>query len=451
MRCGYHLVICLVSFYSCFASSSCLKLNTNSSSTYLSNEALAQGYYTSANVGGASDGSHGNLGLPSTININSGSAFQPDGTVLAYSVASFLNASNSTPYGDKQVLFRCDLSDKDELYEYYSTNGDDPRKGQYEVSGVPGAYYSDYRYAAFRLTNLSTGEYYTRRWKARKINPSELFSDNQYIYVHAGAFSDVGIEVIKVSNSGTNYGYNYGRYTPSHSGNMGYIAFKGGGRSSGLSVGCDHGGGCYSGWYHDWPGAWGWRNQVTFIRGAYCQVTDYTHHILFPTVTKNELNSGLSVAIPFSISISCESNAVSGTSQNTSSSASTTARPVSIGFLVPSSYAVANAQALGLTTTSGGLTHLLSNDYGHVGVATGVGVRIYDSSNNPLQLLSSLQTGTGTAAGWYGYKQLTQLVSTEPDHNVYQGDFVASLEKLPNESVEPGKMYAQLQIVVSFQ
>ncbi|MDV7104492.1 fimbrial usher protein StbD [Vibrio sp. TH_r3] len=451
MKIVVNLITLIFLLWSSIAISSCRRLDNSNSTYLLSDEAIAAGYYVSSNVDGASDGNYGSLGLPGTININSGTAFQPDGTVLASSVASFLTSANRTAYGEKQVLYRCDLSDKDELYEFYATNGDDDRAGKQEVPTQPGAYYTDYRYAASRFTNLVTGEYYSRYWKARRLDPSEMFADSNYIYVHAGIFSDVAIEVIKVSNDTENDGADSGRYTPTSNRTLAYIAFKGGGLSSGLSVGCDHGGGCYSGWYSDWPGGWGWQNQLTFVRGAYCKVTDYTPHIMFATVSNEYLDGGGTVTGDFSVGLMCETDAVSGTSANTSTSSSITTRPVSMGFLANSSNAISKAQTLGLTSTGGGLTYLLSNNYGEPGIAQGVGIRIYDSNNRAMQLLPSLLTGTGNSGGWYGYQELTQLAATEVDHNIYRGNFSASLEKLPGETITAGRVYGQVQIIVSFQ
>lgn len=79
-----------------------------------------------------------------------------------------------------------------------------------------------------------------------------------------------------------------------------------------------------------------------------------------------------------------------------------------MGFLVNQPAAVAAARRTGLTTTGGGLTWLLDTHYGEKGVASGVGIRIYDERGAPLNLLpDKTSTGTGNARGWYGYKELT--------------------------------------------
>lgn len=48
---------------------------------------------------------------------------------------------------------------------------------------------------ALRLTNLKTGQYYSRYWKTRLIPESEMFNDGTYIYIHGSAFGDVFVEL----------------------------------------------------------------------------------------------------------------------------------------------------------------------------------------------------------------------------------------------------------------
>jgi hypothetical protein len=79
-----------------------------------------------------------------------------------------------------------------------------------------------------------------------------------------------------------------------------------------------------------------------------------------------------------------------------------------MGFLVTQPTALAQAGTLGLKNASGGISHLLDNNYGTTGVASGVGIRIYKAGEStPLTLLSTnTATGTGNAAGWYGFADL---------------------------------------------
>jgi aspartate aminotransferase-like enzyme len=51
------------------------------------------------------------------------------------------------------------------------------------------------------MTNLSTGEYYSRFWKQRQLTADSWFQDDRAIYIPAGAFSNVLYEMIKIAAS----------------------------------------------------------------------------------------------------------------------------------------------------------------------------------------------------------------------------------------------------------
>jgi type 1 fimbria pilin len=122
-----------------------------------------------------------------------------------------------------------------------------------------------------------------------------------------------------------------------------------------------------------------------------------------------------------------------------------------MGFLVNQANAVMKATQLGLTTSGGGLTWLLDNQYGSSGVASGVGIKIYNRHGAAINLLPDLNSmGIGNARGWYAYTDLTSLTSSDTS-NLYSGDFTASLEALSGQTITPGTVNAQLQVVVSFQ
>lgn len=154
----------------------------------------------------------------------------------------------------------------------------------------------------------------------------------------------------------------------------------------------------------------------------------------------------MSSQAPFSVSIECESGAVSSTNASTTSSAN-----VAMGFLVNQPTAVNSAQQLGLVTSGGGLTWLLDSRYGTPGVASGVGIRIYNSNGGTVNLLPNRgTTGGGNLRGWYAFRDLTSLASSGIT-NSYRGDFTASLEAISGQTITAGTVNAQLQVVVSFQ
>lgn len=410
----------------------------------LSQSAIAAGY-TAANWTGACDTCSGNVGLPSVISINSGRTFQPSGTLLASSVGSFLTSSSNVAYSANQILYRCAVADANSLFEMYATNGDSTYAGRYTTSEVDGAYYDVAANVAVRLTNLSTGEYYSRYWKGRQLTASDWYSDGTYIYVPASAFSNVLYEMFKIDST-SYYLSNSNRYRDTLSQPRGYIAFKGPGlNTNNLAEGQDSLS-IFYGWYRNWPGAWSTYSNVTYVRGALCEVQNYPSVVLLPTVGVSTLAAGGNSQAPFNITIQCESGAVSGTNTSTTASAN-----VAMGFLVNQANAVTQARNLGLVTSGGGLTWLLDTRYGSSGVASGVGIKIYDSNNVALNLLPDrTSTGTGNNRGWYAYKDLTSLVSSGSSQ-IYSGDFTASLEALSGQTLTAGTVDAQLQVVVSFQ
>ncbi|VEA78646.1 fimbriae usher protein [Salmonella enterica subsp. arizonae] len=137
--------------------------------------------------------------------------------------------------------------------------------------------------------------------------------------------------------------------------------------------------------------------------------------------------------VPFHVSLECESGAVSSPRPTIS------AANVAMGFVVNQPTAVAAAHRLGLTTSAGGLSWLLDTHYGEPGVASGVGIRIYNDAGTPINLLPDrIKTGAGNARGWYGYKDLTTRVSSG-SVETYSGDFTASLEAIGGQTVTAGK------------
>lgn len=419
----------------------CIKVTSTSS---LSAAAIAAGY-TAASWTGACDTCTGNIGLPATVSINSGSQFQPSGTLLASAVGNFLTGATNKAYSSNQILYRCQLADAGSLFEMYATNGDNAYTGQYLASEVDGAYYDVAKNVAVRITNLSTGEYYSRYWKERQLTADSWFEDGTYIYIPASAFSNVLYEMYKISST-SYYVSAANLYKDAYTQPRGYMAFKGPGLDTNtLKAGMDSLSN-YNGWYGNWPGAWSTYGNVTYVRGALCEVKDFPAVVLLPTISSAALQSGGSSQAPFSVSLRCESGARSSTSASTTSAAN-----VAMGFLVNQPTAVAAAKTLGLVTSGGGLTWLLDNRYGSGGVASGVGIRIYNRSGAALNLLPDrASTGSGNARGWYAFQELTSLVSSDTV-NTYSGDFTASLEALSGQTVTAGTVNAQLQVVVSFQ
>ncbi|ELW1649006.1 fimbrial usher protein StbD [Enterobacter oligotrophicus] len=431
------------------AAGSCIRVT---SASQLSAEAVNAGYTTAPWTGAADANTVTSLGLPGIVTISHSDGFQPSGTLLASSTASFLTAGHKETYTANQILFRCDEAAVNAgLYEFYSTNGDENYSGKNASSEVEGAYYTYVKNVVIRLTNMKTGEYYSRYWQSRQLTADDWYSDGTYTYIPASAFSDVFVELYKVdgtfgsqSNSSL---YTYSWWSTGSAQPAGYLAFQGGGLSSGLYDGADHASN-YSGWYSYWPAGFGLTSYVTFVRGATCLVKDYPAIVLLPTITVSELNAGGASRAGFSISLECESGAISGTASSTSSSAN-----IAMGFMVNQANAVSKAQSLGLVTAGGALTWLLDTHYGRgTGEASGIGIKILDSKGSALNLLPAKSSfGGGNGSGWYGFEDLLLFSGTGSGSDIYTGDFTAELGGIPGQTVTAGSVNAQLQVVVSFQ
>jgi len=432
-----------------FAAGSCIRITTTNQ---LPPGAQSAGY-TAATWQGANDGNTvTSLGLPGVVTISSSGSFQPSGTLLASSTASFLTAGHKETFTANQILFRCDATAVNAgLYEFYATNGDENYSGKNAASEVDGSFYTYVKNVAIRLTNIKTGEYYSRYWKSRKLNSDDWYTDGTYTYIPASAFSDVFVELYKVDGTyGTQNSaslYTYSWWSTGGAQPAGYIAFQGGGLSPGLYNGADSASN-YSGFSSAWPAGFGLTSFVTFVRGASCLIRDYPSIVSLPKISVSELNSGSTSRAGFSISMECESGAISGISNSTRSSAN-----VAMGFMVNQANAVSKAQSLGLVTSGGGLTWLLDTSYGSgTGEASGVGIQLLDSNGNLLNLLPAQSSfGRGNSYGWYGFKDLLSLSGAGSGSEIYTGDFTAELGAITGQTVTAGSVNAQLQVVVSFQ
>lgn len=370
----------------------------------------------------------------------------PSGTLLATSTVTTLGSGRSAGYDANHILYRCALADADSLYEQYSLRAYGNDVTGYQITDeIEDGYYSYVKNVAFRLTNILTGEHYSRYWKSRKLTSDSWVEDSGYIYIPASAFSDAVWELFKIDstsyykNSAARYAYAYGV-------TIGRLAFKGPGLNTANQNDGDDSRTIYLGYFENWPSAWDLAG-VVFVRGTTCMIQDYPSVVSLPSISSTSLSNGQTSTSNFDISLKCEDGAISSVNASTASSAN-----VAMGLLVKNSNAVTAATNLGLVTSNGGLTHLLDTSYGSNGVASGVGIRIYNESGTALNLLSSTTAATGNTGGWYAYKDLTTSQDDSTDGvTTYTGNFTASLEAISGETVSAGTVNAQLQVVVSFQ
>lgn len=381
---------------------------------------------------------NGSLGLPSVVDISTSNDFQPDGTLLASSVAPFTSYAVNSGYVSEQVLFRCDAADAGKVYEVYATNGDAVYAGMYDdgsITGVaPKAYATYVRNIAIRFTNMETGEFYDKIWKSRPLTGLDTDSQGRLL-VKAKNFSAVQTEIFRLNyaRSGTN---NAASYLYAYTQPNAYIAFRGPG-ITGPADGADSQT-SFPGWYGTWPASIGLYNYVTFRRGATCKVSNFTPVVTLPAINISALQAGEVSQSPFTLDFQCQSAATSGLKTG----------QIALGFLAPPA-SVAAATKYGLIT-SGAANYLLDEQYGAAGHARGVGVKIY-RSNQPMQFLT---TDTTKTTGWspiLGGDQTLVDSNTAQGINSYTETFMAQLEKFGGDELTAGSYQAHAQILIRIQ
>lgn len=386
----------------------------------------------------ACDTCNGNLGLPSTITVSTDPAFQPPGTLLGIGTSTFMQYGNKVPDDPDMVFYRCDPATAGQLYEIYSTNGDS-KFGGYSGSeygagiGLPASYATYWQGVQFRLTNLDTGRYFTNIWQGKPL--TNLDRDSRgFLLIKAKNFSRVQAELYRgqdvVDGSVTTTGV-YSWTQP-----FGYVTFSGPGIAA-PAIGSDHLVN-YQNWPY-WPGTIGIYGNVSIRRSPICAVSTVTPVVTFPNISIVELNVGLSRSAPFTVTFRCQNTAVSGIASDANA----------IGILIsPGSLAAATKLNL---VSGGGATHLLSNNYGSPGIASGVGIRIQRNGQN-MKLLTSEITGTGSTAGWYpAIGTGTSLTGSTSSSRSYSETFTATLEKLQGQQVTAGRVEATAQVIIRVQ
>lgn len=419
--------------------SSAICINTTSTSQ-LSQAARDAGYTVTKATNIGSSFNQRDLGIPQRLRFSS--LTYADGRVL-YSGGNASYPSASGGLAPNDVIYRCDAADLGSIFEYYAFG--DARSSSAicsrEVPEAAGAYYTEIRNLAYRATNLKSGEYFTPYWKRRAIPAEDVFNDGTYIYVPANAFSGISVDLIKAGAiSGTSWAGIY-----SHGGvPIGYVVFQGPGYHSTLDPGNNS---CRSVDYASIVPVASWLDAkfITWGHGG-CRVKDYSPVVNIPPILAQDLAAGTTSQAIFSVSAECNGDESWASMMGGST--------VIMGFMVNNTQAAAKASALGLTTAEGAYTWLLNNNYGANGVSSGTGIRIYNSSSQPINLLSGPVVGTGENGGWYllknllssddGYDSMTVL-------NNFSGNFIASLEAIPGQTVKPGTVEAQLQIIMELQ
>ena len=407
----------------------------------LPQEVVNRGYIAESWGTGTGDAISATLDF-GAISIGTGTdSLAPAGTVLASADMPFLTKGLNVPYQANQIVYKCALSDADSLYEIYALAASyGAEYGGTAVSDVEGGYRTPAQHIAYRITNLKTGLYYKSEWQERKLTADDYITVGSHIYIPASSFSSATFELIK---SDDDFGLPSRNIFKQITVPQGYIAI----RTPFINNINKTGEVAYPPSSGYASAVWSMRGgNTTVIQGKNCLLGDFDQVVTLPTISANDLRNGMTSSNTFSVEINCEKGAVSGTESSDSKP------PVAMGFLVTQPTALAQADALGLKTSAGGISHLLDNNYGTQGVAEGVGIRIYAGSRALNLLSSNAETGTGSEAGWYGFTELLSKtgLSLKGDKS-YAGVFTASLEQLPGQTAQGGSVNAQAQILVSLQ
>lgn len=376
---------------------------------------------------------------------------QPVGTPLGTILVSPSTAPGLT---SETVMWECDLSDADDLYELFATNGDDRVGGFWDIGqtdGLPDYFATWFPYVAIKLTHVNSGLVYTRYWQRGKITEYDI-EDNK-IKVKAKHLSMVQAELVRVSSlppaSGatTNYCGNMaptsgsGNYTYTCTQPNGYTQFQGGGIKSD-SVGEDsrnH----YQFWFDRNGVGYGMRTAASISYAATCVARNVTPVVTFMPITATELNQGATRSSDFTIDLECDNTVNSGTANN----------QTAMGIQVAQGAAI-QAESMGLVTSSGAITHLLSNGYAtDPSVATGVGISLRNASNGTnMNFLGWSNTTSGTDIGWYPVLAgANNKGNSEQGYTNYSQTITATLSKLPGLTAKPGKVNATAYVLVKVQ
>ena len=382
---------------------------------------------------------------------------QPVGTPLGSVVVSPASAPG---LNSETVLWQCDLSDANDIYEVFATNGDDRVGGFWEIGngagttvndGLPGYYATWFPYVGVKLTHVYSGRVFTRFWQQSKITQYDTVGNK--IQIKAKHLSMVQADLARVSSrppnsgSGSNYCGNNaptsgsGVYTYNCIQPNGYVVFRGGGIYSD-PIGSDSNT-AIAFWGQMNGIAFGMRAASSISYTATCVARNVTPVVSFMPITASELNQGITRSSNFTINLECSNDARSGTATNQ------TALGIQVAY-----NAYAQAQSLGLLTSGGGVSYLVSNGYGtDPSVATGVGISLNNASNGTaMNFLGWSNTGTGAAGGWYPVLAGASTTGSNlSGYTSYSQTITATLGTLPGKRATPGKVDATAYVLVKVQ
>lgn len=420
--------------------------------------------------GGSAQFWFGRINLAST-------AIQPPGSILGSAVASAAEAAGIN--GDT-LLWTCDLADADQIYEVFSTNGDDRVGGYAEIGikdGLHGFYRTWFPGVAIRLTHLRSGKILSRYYQSSKLDTYDVDQATRKILIRARHLSPIKAEVARVSDltpgtgtsnwcSGAPDNTRWAAVAYECTQPNGYLMLRGPGynRASGDmdDDGEDH---AYRYLFFGAANgiAFGMRMGATLSVLPSCVVQNVTPEVVFPPISETELNLGQTRQVEFTLSFRCDE----GIGSKPPFAAGTDDNQTAFGLQV-SPGALAAARLLGYVNQSQGVRYLLSDNYGtDPSLAKGVGIGLSDADNQQeMQFLSSSVTGqwlsqsfpSGRNAGWYRLRATEERCPPSPsspaaavEQFTINKRLTATLQKLPGQTVTPGRVFSTAYVIVKVQ
>jgi len=389
---------------------------------------------------------------------------QPVGTLLASTVVpptSYTHASAST------VLWECDKEDydADQVYFLVATNGDERFGGYFDIGGpdgLEGVYATRFQYVGIKQSMAGTT--LSRTWT--KIPLTTYAEAGDKIQIRLQDIPPLVAELYKTSTkeptgsgprntkcgtagyAATAAGRTYGCTDPNS-----YIQLRGPGLRH------DEAGQDSNDDYRFWPSdAIGYRmyNGSSLSNNATCVARSATPLVMFPTIAAQQLNNGVTSQAHFNVQIECSNTVASGTASN----------QTAIGIQV-SNGAYSAAQRLGLVNSAGGVTALVSDNYGNdPTLAQGVGITLQNAGTDSdvvfvgqPGMTGSRPSGnpSGPDAGWYPVLAgATAQGTTQADYTHYTQSYTATLRRLTglaasDTPVTAGKVHATAYVLVKVQ
>lgn len=371
---------------------------------------------------------------------------QPVGSLLGRAVVLPTDYQYGAASADS-VLWECDADDLEQLQFLVATNGDDRVGGYWDLGaqdGLPNVYATYFQYVGIRQRMGSVT--LTRHWQALPV--SKFARVGNKVLIRLQDLPILYAELYRISQTPENAMSNHcgsgdsglvttGLYSCTQP--NAYIQLSGpgliadrAGQDAALNM---------SFWGANNGMAYGMSlgNQLWYE--ATCAARNATPLLVFNSITIDALQHGQSIEAQFNILIECSEQAISGTSS----------QQVEIGIQV-SEGAYRAAKKLGLVNAENGVAALLSDDYGAVGVAQGVGIFLRDhrSSGTMNFVGQPAGSGHGANAGWYPIVEGVAGSQGAGARN-YMQSYTAILKKLENENLVAGKVSATAYVLVKVQ